>query len=383
MKKLTAILTVAAIFVSAFVPVAYALPAKVEPINPYGVTLWVPRGLVDRYNLRINDSLAIDDDKNFVSRRIYTTDAISDENDTVTLSSGTDGSIGLIRFKMAKDWSGSRRWKQSFTWEFDFRLNTLGKYIMFRFGNASIKFTKDSQTDQYYINWENGTDPAVGISHPLSVIWQHKEGELLQFGKTYHLRIEADMAEGGGIFTVFSDPETDYVQTSYKEHGVTYTKDDYVNTKASYTVAVLTSGKVDMVTDNEKMLYDKFFITAHDVETSEDGGKVSATATALSTVNYPLYGMPYLFLGIYDENGALLKSSSNSEGETVKQSTGEDGFTIDSKCSYKTELDVSDLPDGEYTVRSFMWRDSENMVVCKEPVEKSITVSGGVVSAVK
>ena len=59
------------------------------------------------------------------------------------------------------------------------------------------------------------------------------------------------------------------------------------------------------------------------------------------------------------------------------------GFTIDSKCSYKTELDVSDLPDGEYTVRSFMWRDSEDMVVCKEPVEKSITVSGGVVSAVR
>lgn len=383
MKKFISILMAAAVFSGTFGITACAEEiAKLEPLNPYGVTLWVPRGLVGNYKLQINDSISIDDNKNFVSRKIYTTSAVG-ESDKVTLSNGENGKFGLIRFKMAKDWSGSRRWKQSFTWEFDFCINTLDNYLMLKFGDAGIKFTKDSMTNQYYINWSDNTDSGIGVSHPLSTVWNHEEGSLLQFGSTYHLRIEADMASGGGLFTVFTDPATGYVNTSYMKHGVTYTDEEYMSTNAAYNAVVESYGKVDMTTDNEEMLYEKVFIRSHELEAAEDTSTVKATADALSTINYQLTEMPYLFLGIYDSNGSMVKSGENAEGETIKQPTGEDGFLIEANCKYSVELDVSDLEDGDYTIKTFIWRNPEDMIVSSGTVEKEITVSGGVITEVR
>ena len=380
MKKIISILMAVTVFTATFGLNAGAdAVAKLEPLNPYGVTLWVPRGLVGNYKLQINDSIAIDDDKNFTSRKIYTTDAVG-ESDKVTLSNGENGKFGLIRFKMAKDWSGSRRWKQSFTWEFDFRIDTLDNYIMLKFGNAGIKFIKDTETNQYYINWDSNTDEE-GISHSLSTVSNHEEGTLLQFGENYHIRIEADMAANGGLFVIFTNPASGEVRTSYMPHGLTITKEDYMNTNSAYNAIVETVGRVYMETANEKMLYEKFFIRSHEIEAQET--TVKATADVLSTINYQLTDMPYLFLAVYDSNGAMLKSGANAEGETIKQPTGEDGFLIEANCKYSVELDVSDLDDGVYTIKTFIWRNPEDMVVCKESIEKEIVVSDGVITEVR
>lgn len=379
MKKLISVL-MSAVFLSVTSISACAQEvAKLEPINPFGVTLWVPRGLVGNYKLQINDSIEIDDDKNFISRKIYTTDAVG-EGDKVTLSNGENGKFGLIRFKMAKDWSGSRKWKQSFTWEFDFCIDELDNYIMFKFGNAGIKFIKDTVSNQYYVSWDSSAEDA-GISHPLSVVDGHEDGTLLQLGEIYHIRIEADMAANGGLFAVFTNPVSGEVRTSYMQHGLTVSDTDYMNTNSAYNVIVETVGQVYMETDNEKMLYEKFFVKSHDIEAQ--GSTVKANADVLSTINYPLTGMPYLFMGIYDVNGSMIKSGSNAEGATIKQPTGEDGFLLEANCKYSVELDAADLDDGVYTVKSFMWRDAEEMFVCKEAVQKEITVSGGVITEVR
>lgn len=375
MKKLISILILTAML-SSVTAIATDDFVKVEPINPYGVTLWVPRGLVGNYKLQINDSLALDENKNFTSRKIYTTDAVG-ESDKVTISNGDNGKFGLIRFKMAKDWSGSRRWKQSFTWEFDFKIDTLDNYIMLKFGNAGIKFIKDTQTQQYYINWDSNTGDEA-ISHSVSTISAHEEGSLLQFGEKYYIRIEADMTNNGGLFVIFKNYETDEIRTSYMSHGLSITEESYKKTNAAYNAIVETVGKVYMETENEKMLYEKLFINSHEIEASET--TVKATANILSTINYQLTQMPYLFVGLYDENGSMIKSNSNSEGETQKQPTGEDGYVIEATCVYSAELDVSDLEDGTYTVKSFMWRDANEMFVCKQAVEKKIVVSDGIVT---
>ena len=379
MKKLVSILILTVVLSSAFTIADANEITKLEPINPYGVTLWVPRGLVGNYKLQINDSITIDDNKNFTSRKIYTTDAVG-ESDKVTISNGDNGKFGLIRFKTAKDWSGSRRWKHSFTWEFDFRIDTLDNYLMLKFGNAGIKFIKDTQTNQYYIDWDsNAGDEA--ISHPLSTVSNHEEGSLLQFGESYNIRIEADMAANGGLFVIFTNSATGEVRTSYMQHGLSTTEESYMTTNAAYNVIVESVGKVYMETENEEMLYEKFFIKSHDIEALET--TIKATADALSTVNYPLTGMPYFFMAVYDANGAMIKSGSNSEGETIKQPTGEDGFLIEANCKYSVELDASDLDDGTYTVKSFLWRDAEEMFVCKEAVQKEITVSGGIITEIR
>ena len=379
MKKLVSILILTVVLASSFTIADANEIAKLEPMNPYGVTLWVPRGLVGNYKLQINDSITIDDNKNFTSRKIYTTDAVG-ASDKVTVSNGDNGKFGLIRFKMAKDWSGSRRWKQSFTWEFDFRIDTLDNYLMLKFGNAGIKFIKDTQTNQYYIDWDSNVSDEA-ISHSLSTVSNHEEGGLLQFGESYNIRIEADMAANGGLFVIFTNSATGEVRTSYMQHGLSTSEESYMTTNAAYNVIVESVGKVYMETENEEMLYEKLFIKSHDIEALETS--VQATADVLSTINYQLTDMPYLFMAVYDANGAMIKSGSNSEGETMKQPTGEDGFLIEANCKYSVELDASDLDDGTYTVKSFLWRDDKEMFVCKEAVKKEITVSGGIITEVR
>ena len=40
----------------------------------------------------------------------------------------------------------------------------------------------------------------------------------------------------------------------------------------------------------------------------------------------------------------------------------------------------SDLPDGDYTVKTFMWRTPEEMYVCTNVTEKTIHIENGVIT---
>ena len=89
--------------------------------------------------------------------------------------------------------------------------------------------------------------------------------------------------------------------------------------------------------------------------------------------------MPYLFLGIYDENGALVQSAGEYEGDVPAQKSA-DALLLTAFYDYHVSTDVSDLPDGDYTVKTFMWRNPEEMYVCTEVTKKTIHIENGIVA---
>ena len=187
-------------------------------------------------------------------------------------------------------------------------METLENFLMIKLGSSSnganIKFTKDSKTDQYYISWENDSSNNP-ISHPIGTIWGHKEDTLLQYGKTYHLKIEADMTSGGKIVTTFSDPETGYTRMSSKSTGLNIPMDTFANTETRYTFSLVSNGRVKMKTSDEKMFYERFFIWNPELTAQAESSEVRADAKILNCINDNSYSpadcfknVPYLFLGV-------------------------------------------------------------------------------------
>lgn len=364
MKKLLCMLAAVVCGFSA-VSVSASEGAKVELLNPRRVSLYCPNGY-DGKNLKMNNELVYDDDGNTTGRTI------------INEAAGTQNGGGL-RFKGNYIY-GSRRWKNSFTYEFDFRVDTISHQFLMKIGSATIRFGKDSQPGQYFILWD-GDNQAGGISHPLGTIWAHPSGGLLQLGQTYHLRIEADMTEGGNIFVTCSDPETGYTHTSYKAHGVSHTMENYAMGESVYTFSISCNGPVSITTSNEEMYYETFFILSHDLEAEPGSNEIKASASVMNCTNDALSEVPYLFMGIYDKNGAMVRNAGEYIGEVSRHASA-DNLLLTAKHDYSVSIDVSDLYDGDYTVKTFMWRSPLEIIVCTDVKQNTITVSDGIITQI-
>ncbi len=357
-----------------------AKAADFELLYPQRVSLYTPETLEPNQTIKLNNENVID----------YTNGKQGDiTGRTIISEQSGNGAAAACRFRTAKYIYGSQRWKNSFTYEFDFEMETLENFLMIKLGSSSnganIKFTKDSKTEQYYISWENDSSNNP-ISHPIGTIWGHKEDTLLQYGKTYHLKIEADMSAGGKIVTTFSDPETGYVRMSSKSTGLNVAMDTFANTETRYTFSLVSNGKVKMKTSDEKMFYERFFMWKPELSAEADSSEIRADAKILNCINDNSYSpadcfknVPYLFLGIYDENGALVKSAGEYEGDVPAQKSA-DALLLTAFYDYHVSTDVSDLPDGDYTVKTFMWRNPEEMYVCTEVTKKTIHIENGIVA---
>ncbi len=378
MKKLFSIFMSAIVLAASLFSVNAADVRVVESFYPQNVIYGVAPSLVNNYQIKLIGGVP-DNTSNVIvpaTRTIKTNDC-ENETPTATVASIRSSTLG---FRMQGDWSGSLRWKNSFVWKFDFNIDTLDHYIMFKFGNAAIKFIRAEGTDQYYINWDGNTDPDLGISHPLDIVDANEAGTLLRFNETYHIRIEANMKAGGGLHVIFTDPETGESRTSYMPHGVTRTQEEYTaeGSEVVYNTLIETKGRVYMETENEEMLMERIFITSHIIDAPAETAKVKATAVALSNVNQPFTGMPNLILSIYDSNKAMVKTASNNQGSIAKNSTERDKKLVE-KCTFSAEIDVSDLTDGTYTAKSFIWKAPDDPTVCGEAVETEFTVADGAI----
>lgn len=388
MKKFCALIT-AALSVSVLACTANAaeFPAKAEVLYPQRVYIANAQSLVPVKKLVISDVgsaantkypgatsdrnlfASLDSIDNCISSRnihTYNFDTKSDVDETYEENlTGT-----YLRFRMNGDWDGTYRWKCPFTYEFDFTVNTLDNFYMMKIGNAGVKFLRDpGEENKFVITWD-GDEGESAIS-----------GQQCEFGKTYNIRIEADVTAGQGVFTIFTDPETGFANTSYKEHGQTFTEEQYATDTKRCPVSLDSKGRVQIETANENMFYESYFIRAHSVDVSS-GAAVEASATVLNSVDKARSAVPYLFLGIYDSNGAMVASTGRSDGEVAKQST-EGAEKLDSApFTYKVSISAADLPDGEYTARSSLWRDKNISFVCGEVVEKAFRVEGGAVSEI-
>lgn len=364
MKKIICALTAAILSLGAVAASAEEY-AKWEVLYPRRVNLYCPDGY-DGKNLKINNELVYNDDGSINGRTIINEQAGSQTN-------------SAARFKGTYVY-GSRRWKNSFTYEFDFRVDNIDNQFIMKVANASIRFAKDTKPGQYFIVWEND-NTAGGISHPLGTIWAHPDGGLLQLGQTYHLRIEADMTSGGEVVAIFSDPETGYVYTSHKAHGANNSMEDYVNTGKLYTFTLSCVGPVSITTSNEEFYYETFFLTSHELRAEEGASSVKAEATLVNATNDSFNTVPYLFVNVYDQNSVMVRSFGTSEAEVPKHASA-DNEMLTAKCTYSAEADISGLPDGVYTVKSCMWRSEDELIALKEPVEKQITIQDGVITEV-
>lgn len=368
MKKIICTLTAVMMFfgtIAVSADNAETQNAKWELLCPRRVSLYCPDGY-DGKNLKINNELIYNEDGSINGRTI------------INEAAGSQ-TISAARFKGTYVY-GSRRWKNSFTYEFDFRVDTIEKQFILKIANASIRFAKDTQPGQYFIAWEND-NTAGGISHPLGTIWAHPAGGLLQLGQTYHIRIEADMTSGNEVFVTFTDPETGRVHTSHKAHGANNSMADYVNTGKLYTFTISCVDPVSITTSNEEMYYESFFLTDHEVQAAEGESTVKAETTLVNATNDSFNTVPYLFVNVYDQNGVMVRSSGTTEAEVPKH-TSADNEILTAKRTYSAETDISGLPDGVYTVKSCIWRSREELIALKEPAEKQITIKEGIITEV-
>lgn len=393
MKKVLSVLMSFALFSGVFACTASAAqaPAAAEVLYPERVSLVFTYAFVPRSKIIVSDvGTAADNaypgaskDKNLyailkktttqegshvISRNIHTYDFATKSD----IGPYETTSITGTRHKMKGEWDGTLLWKRPFTYEYDFTVNTLDNYYMLKIGNAGVKYVKDpTEEDKYYITWDGGGESDIS-------------GQQCEFGKTYHIRLEADMTAGQGVFAVFTDPETEAVNTSYKEHGMSYTEEQYATTSSKYSVVFECTGPVQITTDNEEMYYESYFIRSHKIKSEEDGSAVKAEATVLNSVGKARTAVPYLFLGVYDSCGAMIASTGSAEGTPAKQSSENGISKLDSApFTYSVSINASELPDGEYTVKSFMWRDKDVSFVCNDSQEKQITVKDGVVTDIQ
>ena len=362
MKKAVSLMLV---LISLFISCAAEDTAHVELANPKRVSLYAPEQF-DNANLPVDNELVYDDDNYITGRRIVNTTSASQNN-------------SALRFRTNDYTYGARRWKNSFIWEFDFVVDTLEQQFIITCGKsdgAKIKFAKDSKTDQFYLSWE-GT--SVGISHAMSVIWGHKDGTLLQYGKTYHIRIDMDATEGGNVFVTFSDPENGYTHTSSQPTKLTYSMDAYVTTGSMYTFNISALKPVDITTSNELFYYDEYYTLSKTIETEES--TVRASVSLMDCINYSKDSertVPYLFLGIYDKNGALVGGGSADKAIVPKQANADNEF-LTAQVNYSVSADVNELEDGEYTAKLCLWRSEDEMIINTAAEKMQITVADGII----
>ena len=133
------------------------------------------------------------------------------------------------------------------------------------------------------------------------------------------------MTSGGKIVTTFSDPETGYTRMSSKSTGLNIPMDTFANTETRYTFS-LVSTVVKMKTSDEKMFYERFFIWNPELTAQAESSEVRCRCKILNCINDNSYSpadcfknVPYLFLGVYDENGALVKSAGEYEGDVWRR----------------------------------------------------------------
>ena len=297
---------------------------------------------------------------------------------------------------------GSKRFKNNWSWEFDFKLDKLpnigdnGSFYI-QIGDAwqnAIKFwaTNINTTEtKYYLRWGGGTggtekisggDPYYSASKPL-----------LRAGCTYHIKIEADLINGK-IYTTFTNPyvtkdasgnwvlnetpaaEGTEVWTFSSVSPNAFTK--YTDTLADITTAyklpyitIAAKSAVKLTLSNEKFYIDRYINTKPEI--TVENGVLKATTNSVNITN-SVYtsNLPTVILGVYNDSNKLMAAYKTAN-------TTESGTASCVAYPYSAEVNVSSLDNGTYTVKAFVWNSVDEMQPYPNCLaEKTLTVTGGV-----
>lgn len=305
---------------------------------------------------------------------------------------------------------GLARFKNNFTWEFDFCFDQLpstgdaGSFYL-QIGDAwqnAIKFwAKDMTTNgvterKYYLRWGGGSDPAYyRISGGDEYYAESKP--MLRQGCTYHLKIEADV-RNQKIYTTFTNP---YVTKDASDNWVlndtpaaagtevwTYTSTSPAaftsctdtltkilkgDSRADITLAAKSAAKLTLT--NEKFYIDRIVPTTPELTLADN--TVTAAAHAVNITNFNFYmKAPVLLCAVY-------KAGESGSAETLVAGGGEQPsyspMTALTDYPYSVNVDVSDLADGTYTVKAFVWNTLGKLQPYDNCLtQKTLTVTDGV-----
>lgn len=324
---------------------------------------------------------------------------------TITYAGGSGLSITPIVYKLPYqtsdgNWQGmtaSSYWKNNFTWEFDFKYTKLpaaGKDFFILIGPSAgnywknkIQFIKANSGDTYRLQWGgtasgSTTDSAQSISAPTKDDWDN-ETYGLKVDETYHLKIEADIANSGKIYVTFTNPNvndengtayTRLTESPYAAGDVYTSVNDWVNAGKYSNVMFKCNSALTMELSNEKFYMDRFRVTAPKAVLG--GNKITVSETVVNTTNTNYWIKAPLLVGaVYDSNGKIVRTGYN---DTQPAS----GFPALGQHDYSTTLyDLDKLADGTYTFKAFLWNSFNQMAAYPNSlVEKALTVANGTVT---
>lgn len=299
---------------------------------------------------------------------------------------------------------GSARFKNNFTWEFDFNFSlppatggTNGAFqILFgdNWSNAIQILSVSSDTSKYYIRWGDSRDNALtAISAPDSGGWWYAASKYnLEKDKTYRLKIEVDV-RNNMIYTTFTNPYVTVVNGTVTKLDAAEWDNPNIYTKTTSTNSSLSLGftqselsavqsatnrlkvvlqpksGIKLETSNEKFYIDRFWSMTPEVAT--DGSSVTATANVINVTNFKYYAyMPALICAVYKDDQLVSYDKSMPYASATATLTD---------YNYTASVDTTELADGTYTVKAFVWNTLDKMQPYDNClVEKTLTVSGGV-----
>lgn len=342
---------------------------------------------------------------NIINRYANTEKSIDITGRTITYAGGSGLSITPIVYKLpyqtsSGGWQGmaaSSYWKNNFTWEFDFKYTELpaaGKDFFILIGsNAApywknkIQFIRAESGDTYRLQWGGTasgvtTDPAQSISSPDKDSW-NTEKYGLKVNETYHLKIEADLANSGKVYITFTNPNvtdennaayTKLTESPYSVGDVYTAVSDWVNAGKYSNVMFKCNAALTLELSNEAFYMDRFRATVPSA--ALDGNKITVSETVVNTTNTAYWIKAPLLVGaVYDSTGKIVRTGYND----VQPASG---FPALGQHDYSTVLyDLDKLANGTYTFKAFLWNSFKAMTAYPNClVEKTLTVTNGTVT---
>lgn len=327
---------------------------------------------------------------------------------TITYAGDSGASIKSVVYKLPYQtssgiWHGMTAkpyWKNNFTWEFDFKYTQLPSadakdkdfFILIgpstgNYWKNKIQFIRAESGDTYRLQW-GGTDlqgnvsAKQAISAPTKDDWDTATYGL-KVNETYHLKIEADLANSGKIYVTFTNPNvTDENGTAYTKltespytAGTLYTTvNDWVSAGKYSNVMFKCNSALKLELSNEEFYMDRFRATVPSA--AVDGNKIVVSETVVNTTNTPYWTKAPLLVGaVYDSNGKIVRTGYNDTQPA-------NGFPALGQHDYSTTLyDLDKLADGTYTFKAFLWNSFNQMAAYPSSlVEKTLTVANGTVT---
>lgn len=250
-----------------------------------------------------------------------------------------------------------------------------GKMIAGPSSDAKVKFDGWLNADEYAVTLSDGTNGLVVYDGDVSGEW-------------IRVKVFLDPYTGGGVFSAGRVDDDGNFVSSVCDFGfkidsralLTKTTASDQSSAMWYNIGVqCPSGKTEFKMRNLSLTCEDVWADG-DTVINIDKNTVSASQTWLGYgFKWEKYTVPETVVSLYDENENLVAYSVKKDVSIAGRGTGLYGYT---SAEAKTDVtDLSNLPDGKYTVRAFSWSGINSAKpYFNTAAEKEINIANGSVT---